>query len=446
MRFIIVVYLFCFSALSVYGQSDFHFEKEQKKIVIPFILINNLIFIPIEVNGEPLTFLLDTGVVETVLFSLDDKEEIKFYNVESIKLKGLGSKDAVDAYKSSQNRLNCKGFADYNHELYIILDQEFNFSSQVGIPVNGIIGYDFFKNHLVEINYDRKKIVVYNPAYTKIRKRLARGYQQDSISKEENKPYYQSTVKSNGMTQKAKMLLDTGNSDALWVFLSKTHVLQLPEKTIDDYLGRGFSGAVYGKRGRIDYFTFGNHTFEKPIGTFPDSLSIKSTRFVDHRVGSIGGEVLSRFTMVFDYPNGKCYSKPNGKIHDPFHYNMSGIEVQHEGLEWVKETYTPINAGLTVFNNTVKKEKEYGADDNLKIKFELKPVFVIYNIRAGSPAAQAGLRIKDKILTINGRTTHDLTIEKINDLLKSEEGKTITMEVERDKKVYKYKFQLKSIL
>jgi C-terminal processing protease CtpA/Prc len=123
---------------------------------------------------------------------------------------------------------------------------------------------------------------------------------------------------------------------------------------------------------------------------------------------------------------------------------MSGIEVQHDGLEWVKETYSPKNAGVTVYNNTINKE--HGLEDNLIIKFELKPVFVIYNIRLGSPAEQAGLRKKDKILTINGKAAHDLSIEKINELLKSEEGKIITIEVEREKKIYQYKFQLKNII
>jgi hypothetical protein len=31
--------------------------------------------------------------------------------------------------------------------LYVILDEEFNISSHVGIPVNGVIGYHFFKDH-----------------------------------------------------------------------------------------------------------------------------------------------------------------------------------------------------------------------------------------------------------------------------------------------------------
>jgi C-terminal processing protease CtpA/Prc len=123
---------------------------------------------------------------------------------------------------------------------------------------------------------------------------------------------------------------------------------------------------------------------------------------------------------------------------------MSGIEVQHDGLEWVKETYEDNQSkGQTFYNGYTS---DIRVQDNLKIKFELKPVFRIYNVRADSPAAQAGLSAKDKIIAINKQKAHTLSIEKINEILKSEEGKTIEIVIERSSKVYTFKFQLKKIL
>jgi hypothetical protein len=285
---------------------------------------------------------------------------------------------------------------------------------------------------------------VYSADNKKLSKKLMRNFKKDSIAIEENKPYYVSNVTTTTLSYPSKMLLDTGNSDALWLFLNKPTQLQLPPKTIQDFLGRGFSGNVYGQRARIPSFTFGSTTFENGIGTFPDSTSIKSLNFVKDRAGSIGGEILSRFQIVFDYPNGKLYSKPNSKCNEPFNYNMSGIEVQHDGLEWVKETYEDNQSkGQTFYNGYTS---DIRVQDNLKIKFELKPVFRIYNVRADSPAAQAGLKAKDKIIAINKQKAHTLSIEKINEILKSEEGKTIEIVIERSSKVYTFKFQLKKIL
>jgi hypothetical protein len=443
MKFIFTFYVFLFTVVSSFSQSNFQFKKNKSCVSIPFQLINNLIFIPINVNGEKLTFLLDTGVEKTILFSLDDKEQVQFFHLEKIKLKGLGSNEAIDAYMSSKNKLEVKGFIDYDHEIYLVLDQEFNFSSQVGIPVNGIIGYHFFKNHLIEIDYLRHNVIVYNETNKKVFKKLERGYKQENISIEESKPYYVSNVTTEGNTHPSKLLVDTGNSDAIWLFLNKSKEIKLPQKHISDYLGRGFSGNVYGLRGRIEDFNFGSKTFKNPITTFPDSTSIKSVNFVPNRVGSIGGEVFSRFSIFFDYPKQKIYTKPNPKVNIPFNFNMSGIEVQHDGLEWVKETSHENNKGNSSYTVRLSESR---VQDNLKIKFALKPVFTIYSVRKDSPAELAGLMKNDRLIKIEGRNTHDLTIEKINELLKSEEGRTIELVIERNGKQFNCKFLLKSII
>lgn len=433
---------FLFFSVNAFSQSGFQINNLKNKVVIPFKLINNLIFIPVHVNGEELTFLLDTGVEQTILFSLDEKDEVKLFEVEKLKLQGLGSKEAIDSYKSSKNRVEIKDFVDYNHEIYIVLDQEFNFSSQVGIPVNGIIGSNFFKNHIVEINYDRKKIIVYGHNHKKINSRLQKNFVKDSITIEDKKPYYISNIKTEQQTIPSKLLVDTGNSDAIWVFLNRTNKIKLPEKNIQDYLGRGFSGNVYGRRGRINGFEFGNKTFDFPLITFPDSTSLKSVNFVSNRIGSVGSEIISRFTVVFDYLNNAIYTRPNKQIDDPFHFNMSGIEVEHAGLEWVKETIDENNQGVKVFTTNT----ESSLQGSLKVHFTLKPIFKIASVRVGSEAEKAGLKKGDRIIKINHQTSHGYTIQMINELLKSEEGKTIEIEIEREDKNYKFKFQLKKII
>lgn len=436
--------LFFFIFFPIYGfsQSDFQISNPKSKVVIPFEFINNLIFIPVLINEERLTFLLDTGVEQTLLFSLDESNEVKLFNLEKLKLRGLGSKEAIDSYKSSKNKVQIKNMVDNHHEIYIILDQDFNFSSQVGIPVNGILGYNFFKDHIVEIDYDRKKIIVYDHSHKKIKKKLLRKFTKDSITIEENKPYIVSKIKDRELVVSSKLLLDTGNSDAVWVFTNKTEKIKVPSINIEDYLGRGFSGNVYGKRARLQSFEFGKNVFDFPLVTFPDSTSVKNVNFVPNRVGSIGSEIISRFTIVFDYLNHAIYTKPNSKLNQPFQFNMSGIEVAHSGLEWVKETVDDRNQGIKLYTND--KDEKY--QNSLKIRFILKPVFKVANVRTGSYAEKAGVKTGDRIIKINHHLSHGLTIEAINALLKSEEGKTIELEVERDDKTYKFRFQLKKII
>ncbi|MGS0748291.1 hypothetical protein [Halpernia sp. GG3] len=156
------IFLFC-TLLQFSFAQDLGFKiNAGKKTVIPFQLINNLIFIPVTVNGISLTFLLDSGVSETILFSLENKE-VNFENVEKVKFSGLGDNVELFGLKTINNDVKINNhFEDPSHTIFLILNEDFKFSSHVGIPVNGIIGYHFFKNNPVQIDYIRKKITVYN--------------------------------------------------------------------------------------------------------------------------------------------------------------------------------------------------------------------------------------------------------------------------------------------
>ena len=115
-----------------------------------------------------MNFLLDTGVEDSILFSLDETDEVHFSQVEKIKIRGLGSNDSFEGYKSNNNKMSTNKFTDLNHVIYLVLDQNINISAQVGFPVNGIIGYHFFENNLVEINYIKKRITIYNNTNSKL--------------------------------------------------------------------------------------------------------------------------------------------------------------------------------------------------------------------------------------------------------------------------------------
>jgi hypothetical protein len=438
----ISIFLLLVFAIPLFAQEGFHFVDGKEKVSIPFKFINNLLFIPIKVNGIELNFLLDSGVEETILFSLEDKKEINFYNIEKITLRGLGSSDAVEGLKSTNNVLETHGIQATNYSLYVILDQSFNLSSHVGIPVNGIIGYHFLKTNLVEINYDKKKLIVYKNN-EKNRKKLKQKFNEVPITLERNKPYVVTQMSLEGNNFPAKLLIDIGNSDALWLFQNLSESIKIPEKNFNDYLGQGFSGDVFGKRGRMDRFSMNGFEFKNPIVAFPDSSSIKNVKMVSGRLGSVGGEILRRFTLVFDYPNQFLYLKKNKEFNTPFMYNKSGIEMQHNGLQWVQET---VKLETIPSESTGIDKNAINITNNFRYKFELKPIYQISNLRENSPAANSGLQKGDVVISINGAKAYKYSLQQINSLLKSEDDKWIAIEVERDSQILKFKFQLKDVL
>ncbi|WBV56255.1 PDZ domain-containing protein [Chryseobacterium daecheongense] len=410
--------------ISIFINAQNSFEiKDAKKTVVPFKLINNLIFIPVNINGADLTFLLDTGVAETSIFSLENKE-VKLTTLEKIKFSGLGGNASIDGFRSDNNTGTIgKNFINKSLSLFIIVNQEFNISSHVGIPVNGIIGYHFFKDHAVSIDYVSKKITIYNDIEL-LRKKTKR-FEEFPISIEKNKPYIEAEVEMTNEKKTSKLLIDLGNSDPIWLFptLIKNFVYNRPN--IDDFLGRGFNGDVYGKRSRIHNFYLGDFKFEKPLTAMPDEFSIQHVNLVENRRGSVGGEILRRFTIIFDYPDQKIYLKKNKNYDDPFHFNMSGLDFQQDGLSWEKD-FVALETGAKKASNEIEV-----INNNLQYKFVLKPLFSIAGVRKDSPADRAGLKKDDRIITINGRKTLDMTLEYIMELMKSEEGKTITMLIKR---------------
>lgn len=439
MKKYIVLFFGLLISFSLKAQSDFLIERNHKKVTIPFKLINNLIFIPIKVNGIELNFLLDSGVEETILFSMEERQEVSFNNVEKIKLRGLGSEEEIEGLKSTNNVLETHGIKSSNHMVYIILDQNFNLSSHIGIPVNGIIGHKFFKNNLVEINYQRKKVIIHlNNEET--RQKLDKKFTTIPITIERSKPYIYTTAVSNGVEIPAKMLIDIGNSDAFWVF--ENNKIKLPKKNFPDFLGKGFSGDIEGHRAKLEKFSIANFEFKNPIVSFPDSSSIKNVKMVPDRIGSVGGEILKRFTLVLDYADKKLYLKKNTKFYEPFTYNKSGITIQHNGLQWVQETVHLETVQVAKSIDDLK-EKE---NNNFRYKFLLKPVYEIVNIRKNSAAQKCGLKTGDIIVSINKTLPYKYSLQQINNLLKSEEDIWINLEIERNSLVLKFRFKLEDEL
>jgi len=409
--------------LSIFVNAQNSFELiNTKKAVIPFQFINNLIFIPINVNGAELTFLLDTGVSETILFSLENKE-LKLSNVEKVKFSGLGGSLSIDGLKSDRNLGKIGNeIVNTSMSLYIIIDEEFNISPHVGIPVNGVIGYHFFKDHPIYIDYASKKITVYEN-FDPLKKKTKR-FEEFPITIEKDKPYLYAGIEMTNEKKDSKLLIDLGNSDAIWLFptLIKNFVYNRPN--IDDFLGRGFNGDIYGKRSRIHNFYLGSFKFEKPLTAMPDEFSIQHVKLVDSRKGSVGSEITRRFTVIFDYPNQKLYLRKNRYFDDPFHFNMSGLDFKQDGLEWQEDKLKIETQKSTMSTTEVYK-------DAIQYKFSLKPIFSIAGVRKDSPAYEAGLQKDDRILSINGDQTSNMTLEKIVELMKSNEGRNITMVIQR---------------
>ncbi len=437
--------IFLFLALSLswnsYSQGYFKFSNQVKKQSVNFKLLSNLIVFPIEINGNEFNFILDSGVASTILFNLKSQDSVDLKSIKKIKLQGLGSGEAIDAIASSNNNFNLKNIQGVNQKLYVIFNDDLDLSARLGITVHGIIGYEILKDFIVKVNYGTNKITFYNPKY--YNKKDCKKCEFFDLEFHKKKPYINANVKltTNKLTP-VKLLIDSGGSDAMWLFENSHPNIKEPKKYFVDFLGEGLSGSIYGKRAKIKALIFGKYEIDNPTVSYPDSLSVLHARKFQGRNGSMGASILKRFIVTFNYQNKQLGLRRGSKFKEPFRYNMSGIELVHNGKILVKEpdntTFFLGQKNQNVTDNSVILDYKY--------KYSFKPSYRIFKVLEGSPGYKAGLMKNDVLIKINGKFVHEMKLEEIIEKFYYKKKRRVSLVVERYGQHHQFKFYLQNIL
>ena len=391
------------------ANQGFHFEDPRKKSeTIKFKSVSNLIIIPVSINqSDTLNFILDTGVRYPIITELPYVNKLNLNYLLPVELKGLDNGEALTAYRSGNNQIKIKGLVAKNQEVQMIINENFQISHMLGMPIHGLIGFNLFKDYIVKIDYEHQKLTLYNPKkyrYHDSRKNIIMPLYFD-----DDKPFVRTSLVTDNYAEiPVKLLVDTGASDALWLSVKSDKRIQLPPNNIEAFLGRGLTGDLYGKKARIDGIWVGPLVLSKPIVAFPNSEMIDQLMSSNDRNGTLGAEILRRFIVTIDYPNKRLTLCPTSEVKDDFNYNMSGMEI------------TNPMPGL--------------------------PIFTIDNIAVNSPAYYAGLKPNDQIISINHINYTSLNLNDINLLLQSRENKKIKLTVLRNGEEYKTEFLLKKVL
>ena len=428
---------------SVCAQDGFKFPEGKKKDRIPFQLVNNLAVIPVEVNGKKLSFLLDTGVNYTLLFSLNQADSLEIRNVTPVKIRGLGDGGDIEGLKSINNHLKVGDAVDKNHKVYVIFDSDINFSPRMGVPVHGVIGYDFYKSFVVKTDYDSELITIYDPKHYKPR-RCSTCETFDIVLKN-NKPFIKNKIRAFDKDHEVTLLIDSGASDALWLFDEDYGISDTPKNYFTDFLGLGLSGGVYGKRSKVDKVSLGSFSFKDVNVAYPDSLALRNLHTRGARNGTLGSDILRRFTVIMDYSSKKITLKKNAFYKRPFHYNMSGIIIEHSGMVPIKAVRSSTSESIRINQNN-GTSAAVSIDVNPLFTFFLTPKFVVAELRKGSPAEIAGVEIGDEVLVINGKPFYKWKLAEVNSLFSSKSGRKIVLQIARNGMKVKKRFTLKKIL
>ena len=370
----------------------FYMKRDQKKIVLPFIDSNSLIILPVSINGGPaVNFLFDTGVKSNIFFSKSIADELEMVYSRKLNLVGADGKTVLSASVSPNNHFDI-GPIEGIFQAILVLDDDFlELEKVLGVPIYGVIGHEFFKNNPIKVDYDNGLITFYNREALKWKPFWFREMPIELLG---NKPYILTTIKQiDGPDLEAKLLIDTGANHGLLLNQETDDDIILPEKNIKSSLGRSLGGDLEGHVARVKKLTISGLNFRNVVTSYPEKNAYSEVLIKTGRMGSLGSELLNHMKIIIDYPRERILYKKGAKYKTPFKYDMSGLTVRVISLE----------------------EKRY----------------YIHSVKENSPAQIHGAKEMDEILTINKIPAMFWELSEITELLRSNEGKVISLELQR---------------
>ena len=404
---VLIILLFSTGVIFAQEKSNRYFIEDDRSYErIPFVFSGNQIIIKLKLNdSKPLNFILDSGVKTPIVIDVPEWDTLKVGEYKRIKIKGLGEGEASDALIAYKNKINIGRYiVNNNQTVLVLLEDLFYLSNRLGLKIHGIIGFDIFRDFIVEINYDKRYLKLYKPSEYKYSR--SKRWVSVPLTFNKSKSYVNLDVElENGNLVPVKLLVDTGGSDALWLFKESHDDIIEPENYINDFLGSGLNGDIYGVRSRVKKLHIDRFILKDVTASYPDSTSVSFVMMHKERNGSIGGGTLSRFKVIIDYTNKKISFRKGSRYRKSFDYNMSGIEI-----------YMPY-PGL--------------------------PVYEVHSVRENSPAYEAGVKVGDVITTINNLKVSSLSFPEIMNKFLEREGKKIKLTLSRNGEKVKVSFRLK---
>jgi predicted aspartyl protease len=356
---------------------------------IPIELHGVHIFVQVTVgDSSPLWFILDTGAAVTVV-ETETAKELGLEMKGEIEARGAGEGSQQASFIS--NMTYQVGTAKLEDQKGVAIPLEM-LEPMFGREIHGVLGYDFISRFVMVIDYDQQKLHLFN------RKDYAYGGSGTvvPIRIEHGHPHMTATVTPFGRDpMTAEFLIDTGAGSAVGFarpFVEKNDLLATPPKKFLYQGGGGVGGTTRSYMGRIEKIEIENLALSEPICGFSQDQGGAGAN--PDLAGLIGGEVLQRFTVIFDYEHNRMILEPGEKYEKPFDQNMSGLALKTGGPgEWHK--------------------------------------FTVRYVQENSPAARAGIEVGDAVLSFDGHSADELTLAKMQKMVRGE-PRTIQVVIERD--------------
>ncbi len=272
--------------------------------VIPFELKeDHRMYLKVSVNqSDTLNFVFDLGANITVI----NKTRLQ---QNQLKMEFSGTVENGGTNGVSNEQISHDNSVQMGGEVYDDVDI-LGISYAENRTLDGIIGWNLFKNKVVRIDYESRELVVYDNL-----PKLSDTYTKTKLKFIRDLPYAQTTIYRNGKKVKIWAMLDSGYNGEFHVYSQEVakHNLLVQYQVIGEATTSGTDGNV-SKADVVLLPRFSISGFE--IYNMPANLTKTPTEST--KPALLGGNLLKRFHIVLDFKNQEAYLKPNILINSPF--------------------------------------------------------------------------------------------------------------------------------
>lgn len=346
---------------------------------VPVNVENDHTYVNVMLDGKgPFAFVFDTG--GTLIVTPEVAKALHASTGGGAQIGGVGN--AMETAGFTHLDSISLGGATIRNQYALVLPIATSFGMAEGKHIDGMIGYEAPARFLMTIDYAKSTMTLAMPGDPSA-ETAAASYVPFTFDR--TIPRVAVTV--DGVQTSAQV--DTGSRNGITLsspFVAAHPKIAALQSTAPGVVGFGIGGPAMGRLGRIPNLEIGPFSLRDTIGVFDTQ---KHGAFSSpYNPANVGGGIWTRFTMTLDYAHRRIGLTPNAAANAAYPFDRSGAFVVD-------------NAGA----------------------------YTIVGVRAGTPAATAGLAKGDVILSIDGATASSETLPGIRATLCASAGTLVRLRV-----------------
>jgi hypothetical protein len=364
--------------------SNLTFEGGES-FTVPFELVDNRIFVGVWLEGKgPFRFILDTGGYGGMSAETARKIGAKLGN--EVEGRGAGE-SVVKAWETvvGETRIgDGKGglvLKGQDFRVFDFSDMRHVFGSEV---FDGIIGLPVFSQAVVRVDYGKRLLTFTKPS--------SFSYGGKAAPVEFELERFLPIVRGEVDGLPVRLGLDTGDRSAFTLkgpFVEGHRLRERYAPKFEAVTGWGIGGPIRSQVVRLPVLKFAGFEFRETLARL--SLQKSGAFTANDTAGNVGGAVLKRFAVTFDYPRRRLYFEKQSNDNGRAPYDRAGL--------WLS-----------------------GSAD--------RRAFEVYDVVARGPADEAGIKVGDRVVAVDGKKVESLKLIATREGLKDARRKSVRLTVQ----------------